>query len=83
MMLFFYAYIFLFMCLLATGLNFHTVYAALTASIGNIGASIGEVSTSYESINLPAKYILILAMLIGRIEIMTIFVILQPSYWKD
>ena len=57
MMLFFYAYIFLFMCLLVTGLNFHTVYAALTASIGNIGASIGEVSTSYESINLPAKYI--------------------------
>lgn len=83
MMLFFYAYVVLFLSLLGTGLNFHTCFAALTASIGNIGASIGEVSTSYEAINSPAKCILILAMLIGRIEIMTIFVVLQPSFWKE
>ena len=50
MMLFFYAYVVLFLSLLGTGLNFHTCFAALTASIGNIGASIGEVSTSYEAI---------------------------------
>lgn len=83
MVMFFYVYVFLFMCLLATGLNFHTTYAALTASLGNVGTSIGEVSVSYVGINTPAKYLLILAMLIGRVEIMTIFVILQPAYWKD
>ena len=83
MVLFFYTYVFLFLCLLATGLNFHTSFAALIASIGNVGTSIGEVSSSYILINEPAKYLLTLAMLIGRIEIMTIFVILQPSYWKE
>lgn len=83
MVLFFYTYVFLFLCLLATGLNFNTAFAALTASISNVGASIGEVSSTYVLINKPAKYLLTLAMLIGRIEIMTIFVILQPSYWKE
>lgn len=83
MMLFFYTYVVLFLCLLATGLDFHTTFATLTASIGNVGTSIGEVSSSYILINEPAKYLLTLAMLIGRIEIMTIFVILQPSYWKE
>lgn len=83
MMLFFYTYVVLFLCLLSTGLTFHTSFSALTASIGNIGASIGEVSSSYMSVNTPAKYLLTLSMLIGRIEIMTIFVILQPSYWKE
>ncbi|MDG2348664.1 MAG: potassium transporter TrkG [Gammaproteobacteria bacterium] len=83
MMLFFYTYVVLFLCLLGTGLKFHTAFSALTSSIGNIGASIGEVSSSYVMVHASAKYLLILAMLIGRIEIMTIFVILQPTYWKD
>lgn len=83
MMLFFYTYIAFFVVLLILGLDIPTAFAALSACISNVGASIGSVSSSYHQLNSPVKLVLSFAMLIGRIEIMSIFVILMPTYWRD
>lgn len=83
MMLFFYTYIILFILLLMLGLDMPTAFAALSACISNVGASIGSVSSSYHQLDSATKLLLSFAMLIGRIEIMTIFVILMPTYWRD
>jgi trk system potassium uptake protein TrkH len=80
--LFIAIYAVLLLALLATGLSLETAYATLTACISNVGASIGQVADNYHSINTTAKWILIVTMLIGRLEIFTLIVLLMPSYWR-
>lgn len=80
--LFLAIYSVLLLALLATGLSFETSYATLTSCISNLGASIGSVAANYASINTPAKWILILTMLVGRLEIFTLIILLMPSYWR-
>jgi trk system potassium uptake protein TrkH len=80
--LFIFIYCIILLALLATGLNLDTAYATLTSCISNVGASIGQVADNYHAINTPAKWILILTMLIGRLEIFTLIVLLMPSYWR-
>lgn len=76
-------YIILLLALLATGLDFTTAFGALSSCISNTGASIGKVTSDYEHISVVGKWILIFAMLAGRLEIFTILVILMPSYWRS
>ena len=79
-------YLFLFIVLLfllmVSGLNFVTAFGALAACISSAGASIAGVAGGFESISDPAKWILVLAMIAGRLEIFTLFVIFLPKFWK-
>ncbi len=76
-------YIILLLALLATGLDFTTAFGAVTSCLSNTGASIGKVASNYRDVNVAAKWILVFAMLAGRLEIFTILVILMPSYWRS
>jgi len=76
-------YIILLLILLAMGLDFTTAFGAASSCISNTGASIGKVASNYKSIGVAAKWVLVAAMLVGRLEIFTILVILMPSYWRS
>ncbi len=61
-----------------------TAVTAVVACIANVGpglAGVGATET-YAWIPIPGKWILIFAMLLGRLEIFTILVLLRPSVWK-
>jgi trk system potassium uptake protein TrkH len=61
-----------------------TAVACSIATIGNIGpglAGIGAVE-NYSWIPLPGKWILILSMLLGRLEIFTVLIVFRPSVWR-
>jgi trk system potassium uptake protein TrkH len=61
-----------------------TAVACSAATIGNIGpglAGIGAVE-NYGWIPLPGKWLLILSMLLGRLEIFTVLIVLRPSVWR-
>lgn len=75
-------FIILFLGLMATGLDLKTSVGALMSCISNTGASIGKVATTYQHIPAVAKWILIVAMLAGRLEIFTLLVIFTPAYWR-
>ncbi len=83
---FFALYIFSFgamhLFLMATGLDVVTSFSAVTACINNLGPGLGEVSANYGEINSPAKWMLCMAMLLGRLEIFTLLVVLSPAFWK-
>ncbi len=83
---FFAAYVAVFallmMILLATGLDQVTAFSAMAACLNNMGPGLGDVSTHYGPINAVAKWTLIAAMLLGRLEIFTLLVILTPTFWK-
>ena len=55
-------------------------------SIGNIGFGMGPIASRTGTfIEYPdaAKWVLILAMLMGRLGLMAIFVLLLPRFWRD
>ncbi|MCK4304040.1 MAG: TrkH family potassium uptake protein [Candidatus Eisenbacteria sp.] len=61
-----------------------TAVASVAATIGNIGPGLSGVGSTqtYAWIPAPGKWILILCMLLGRLEIFTVLVLLRPSFWK-
>jgi len=72
----------LLLVLMATDIDFLTAFSALSACINNLGPGLGEVSQNYYGINEIAKWILCLAMLLGRLEIFTLLVLLTPDFWR-
>lgn len=68
--------------LMATNLDFETSFGSLASSISNIGVGIAATATGYEEINTTAKWLLIFAMLIGRLEFFTLLVLFSPSFWR-
>ncbi|MCQ2734750.1 MAG: TrkH family potassium uptake protein [Alphaproteobacteria bacterium] len=68
------------------GIDFKTSAAAVIACIANVG--IGSVDVigpagNYAFFSQGIKGILCFAMLLGRLEIMTILVLLTKSFWRD
>jgi len=61
-----------------------TAVACSIATMGNIGpglAGIGAVE-NYSWIPVPGKWILVLSMLLGRLEIFTVLIVFRPSVWR-
>ncbi len=72
----------LILLLMATGLNQVTAFAAAAACLNNLGPGLGDVGRNFASINDSAKWILCMAMLLGRLEIFTLLVLFTPAFWK-
>jgi trk system potassium uptake protein len=71
------------MALMATGLDQVTSFSAVAACLNNLGPGLGDVSANYADISPTAKYLLCLAMILGRLEIFTLLVLLTPSFWRS
>lgn len=72
----------LMLAVMATGLDQVTAFSAVAASLNNLGPGLGDVAPHYGDISDPAKLILCLAMLLGRLEIFTLLVLLSPAFWR-
>ena len=72
----------MFLVLLAAGLSELTAFSAVAASINNLGPGLGEVSSNMAGLPALAKWVLCLAMLLGRLEVFTLLVILTPAFWR-
>lgn len=72
----------LLLALLATGLDVVTAFSAVGASINNLGPGLAEVAQNYSELSAVAKWILCLAMLLGRLEIFTLLVLFLPMFWR-
>ena len=73
----------LFLILLALGLEPLTAFSALTACINNLGPGLGDVSQHYGDLSAAAKWLLCLTMILGRLEILTLLVVLSPVFWRS
>lgn len=80
--LYVFSFSLMYLLLMATGLDIVTSFSAVTACLNNLGPGLGEVGAHYGSINSPSKWILCIAMLLGRLEIFTLLVVLTPAFWK-
>lgn len=84
---FLYLSIFAFATLLvtATGIEPFDAMSAVAATLGNVGPGFGVVGpmTTYSSINMFGESVLILCMLLGRLELFTLLVLIQPEFWRS
>ncbi len=69
--------------LMATGLDQVTAFSAVAACINNLGPGLGQVGLHYGDLSDTAKWILSLAMVMGRLEIFTLLVVLSPGFWRS
>jgi trk system potassium uptake protein TrkH len=69
----------------ATGLDMVTSVSGAAAALANIGPGLGaEIGPAgnFAGLNDTAKWLLSAGMLIGRLELMAVFVILTPNFWR-
>lgn len=83
----FYILIFAFGALVMSffGLDFKSAIGASIASLGNIGPGIGDVGPTSNYFFIPdaGKWFLSFLMLLGRLELLTVLVVLSPGFWKN
>ncbi len=84
---FFSAYVVIFVtmvCLVMalSDLDFTTAFSAVGACLSNLGPGLGEVALNYQALPDTVKWLLMFAMLLGRLEIFTVLVLLTPAFWK-
>ena len=69
--------------LLSTGMDDITAFTAVAACMNNLGPGLGEVAANFASISDFSKWVLIIAMLFGRLEIFTLLVLFTPAFWRS
>ncbi|AWU97707.1 TrkH family potassium uptake protein [Azospirillum ramasamyi] len=83
--LFFTAYSVLTIALMALGLDFITSISAAASSLANVGPGLGDVigpAGTFSALPDSAKWLLSLAMLLGRLELFTVLVLFMPQFWR-
>jgi len=67
------------------GLDLTTALTGAAQALGNVGPGLGEVigpAGNFAPLPDGAKWVLALAMLMGRLELFTILVVLDPDFWS-
>jgi trk system potassium uptake protein len=57
-------------------------FSAVATCLNNLGPGLGEVAYTFQSVSDLGKLLGVVAMLLGRLEILTILVILSPAFWR-
>jgi trk system potassium uptake protein TrkH len=83
---FFSVYIIVFgimlLAMMSTGLDQVTAFSAVAATLNNLGPGLGEVAAGFMTLSNTAKWISIVGMLLGRLEIFTLLVLITPTFWR-
>tara|TARA_B000000460_G_scaffold203900_1_gene150711 strand:- start:160 stop:1608 length:1449 start_codon:yes stop_codon:yes gene_type:complete len=88
-MSFIFLYILIFFIITAllstSGLNFITSLSAAATSISNVGPGLGDIigpNGNFSQLSDVSKWILSLAMILGRLELFAVLVLFIPSFWR-
>jgi trk system potassium uptake protein TrkH len=68
-----------------TGVDFVTAYSSSVTALANVGPGVGPTvgpSGNFSSLPILAKWVLIVAMLAGRLEVLVFLVALDREFWR-
>ena len=70
--------------LLTMGIAFDTSVGATLATLSNCGLGIGSVGPfgTYAFLPQAAKWVMVVLMLLGRVELFTLISIFSKNFWK-
>ena len=67
------------------GLDLVTSFTGAATALMNVGPGLGDIigpAGNFASLPDSAKWLLSVGMLLGRLEFMTVILILMPTYWR-
>ncbi|MGM0536891.1 MAG: Trk system potassium transporter TrkI [Pseudomonadota bacterium] len=67
------------------GLDFITALSGAATAVANVGPGLGDIigpSGNFTPLPDAAKWLLCIGMLMGRLEILTVLVLLTPMFWR-
>ena len=69
---------------LCPGVGVKAAFSGALTTLGNVGPGYGKLGPAFgfDWLNMPAKLLLSLTMIIGRLEIYSVLVLFCPSFWK-
>jgi trk system potassium uptake protein TrkH len=72
------------MVLLLTDMPFDTAFTAIVASVNNMGPGLNEVGPAgnYASLTDFQTWVCTLAMILGRLEMISFLVLFTPGFWR-
>ncbi|MEX0860670.1 MAG: potassium transporter TrkG, partial [Cucumibacter sp.] len=68
------------------GLDFVSALSGTLTALTNTGPGLGSIigpAGNFSSLPEAAKWLLSLVMLLGRLEILTVLVLLNPAFWRS
>jgi trk system potassium uptake protein TrkH len=68
--------------MMAMGLDQVTAFSAVAATLNNLGPGLGDVAAGFMTLGNSAKWVAVLGMLLGRLEIFTLLVLITPTFWR-
>jgi trk system potassium uptake protein TrkH len=68
--------------LMAVGEDQITAFSAIAACINNTGTGLGKVASNFTTLNVAGKWVCIVAMLLGRLEVFPLLVLITPTFWR-
>jgi trk system potassium uptake protein TrkH len=75
-------FIIMMVLLMIDGIDQVTAFSAVAATLNNLGPGLGEVASGFGGLSDLAKWVCVIAMLLGRLEIFTLLVLVSPSFWE-
>ena len=79
------AFVVLGLAVAAFNLDLVTAFSSVAQALGNIGPGLGPIigpAGNYASLPDGAKWLLAIAMMIGRLELLTVLVLFSPTFWR-
>ncbi|MBI1239802.1 MAG: potassium transporter TrkH [Alphaproteobacteria bacterium] len=74
------------MLLSLTGIDYVTALTGAVTAVSNVGPGLGEMigpSGNFAALPESAIWVLSAGMLLGRLELMTVFILLSPAFWRN
>ena len=83
--LFFLCFAALAIFLSAIGLDLVTALSGAATSVANVGPGLGTIigpAGTFQPLPDAAKWAMAAGMFVGRLEVVTVLVLLSPAYWR-
>ena len=71
--------------LVASGLDVTTAFSAAAATLGNAGPGMGPIigpAGNFSTLSAAQIWVLTITMLLGRLELLTVYVLFLPRFWR-
>lgn len=71
--------------LMASGMDAVTAFSAIVACINNMGPGLNAVGPAgnYQGLTDFQTWVCTIAMLVGRLEVLSVFVLFTPGFWRN
>jgi trk system potassium uptake protein len=68
--------------LIAIGEDQVTAFSAIAACMNNTGTGLGKVAANFATLSDSGRWICVVAMLLGRLEVFPLLVLVSPTFWR-